>query len=103
MAVIDLYSDRKRRAEGGDPDVLTYDLPEKLRVQIVQIWRESVGTNNAGEWKAIHDAVAREHGRFSLAEGGACQERCENYLLTSTSVDAALYLIERCFRSVVRR
>ena len=104
MTVRDLYSYRKRLAVGDSPDIYSYDeLPNELRVQIVHIWRESVGTNNAGEWKAIHDAIAREHGRFSLAEGGDCRERCESFLLNNTSVDAVLDLIELCFRSVVRR
>ena len=44
MPVADLYSYRKRVAEGETPDVFVYDtLPEALRVQIIQIWRDAIG------------------------------------------------------------
>ena len=80
MAVLDLFSHRKRISEGKLPDVFNYDsLPKKLLVQIVHIWRDAIGPyylsqgfsmsdpphNNAG-WHHIHDAVAREHGVFEL-------------------------------------
>ena len=103
MPLRDLYSYRKRAADGSVPDAYSYDeIPHELRVQIVHIWRESVGRANAGAWKSIHDTVAREHGRFSLGERGDYRERCERYLLKYPSLDAALDLIELSFRYVVR-
>ena len=76
MSVWDNYSHRKRVREGDVPDVYTYDeLPEKLRVQIVQICRAAIGrfhtysgmefgqvTQNNEGWSFIHGTVAREHG-----------------------------------------
>ena len=80
MAVVNLFSRRKRVASGKTPDVYKYDvLPQTLRVQIVQIMRDAVGAyhqysnleigevyeNNQG-WIIIHDSVAREHGVFRI-------------------------------------
>ena len=82
MPIANLYSYRKRVAEGETPDVFVYDaLPETLRVQIIHIWRDAIGEfklrpgrgsenyihNNEG-WNFIHDTVAREHGVFKLAD-----------------------------------
>ncbi|MCY3877038.1 MAG: hypothetical protein OXF88_22445 [Rhodobacteraceae bacterium] len=100
MPVLDLFSYRNRRAADGIPDVYIYDeLPEKLKVQIVHIWRDAIGPiyNNPKDWQLIHDIVAREHGIFSLDSASAIDKRCTNYLLKSTSVDEALDLIEASF------
>ena len=115
MSVVDLFSHRKRAAEGSLPDVFVYDsLPEKLLVQIVHIWRDAIGPyyhvpprvslidvpyNNDG-WHHIHDVVAREHGIFELGSCDRIDERCETYLLDSPSLDAALDLIEASFRYI---
>ena len=109
MAVVDLFSRRKRIADGKTPDVYQYDeLPQSLRVQIVQIMRDAVGEyhqygktyndytakeNNEG-WKIIHDSVAHEHGVFKLAEGSNPFHSCKIFLLNSHSVDLVLDLIE---------
>ena len=111
MRVVDLYSHRKRVAEGDAPDVLVYDsLPQTLLVQIVHIWRDAIGPfhvsrgysisniprNNLG-WKFIHEVVVREHGKFALARESDIAKRCTTYLLNSPSVDHALDLIEASF------
>ena len=110
MPVFDLYSYRKRVAEGAIPDVLIYDeLPETLRVQIIRIWRNAigpahvysgvelgaVGENNRG-WQTIHDTVAQEHGRFSLSSDANLFDRCQQFLL-GASVNDALDIIEASF------
>ena len=94
MRVVDLYSHRKRVAEGDAPDVLVYDsLPQTLMVQVVHIWRDAIGPfhvsrrypmshiphNNAG-WQFIHGAVIREHGKFELARESDIDKRCETCL-----------------------
>ena len=114
VPVLDLFSYRKRVAEGKTPDVFAYDkLPQKLRVQIIHIWRDAIGKfheysgymvgsrieNNQG-WVLIHNAVAREHGVFKLADGFKIDDLCATYLLNSTSIEAALDLIEVSFRYI---
>ena len=111
MPVLDLFSYRKRAAEGKLPDVYSYDkLPNALRVQIAHIWRDAIGSfhsysgygfgsaieNNRG-WKQIHDAVAREHGVFDLGREPRLDTRCINYLLNAKSVEEALDLVEVSF------
>ncbi len=116
MPVFNLFSYRKRVAEGETPDVLVYDeLPETLRVRIIHIWSDAIGTfdvfshhyfediieNNEG-WSLIHDIVAREHGVLDLADGHGIgqpnfKHHCETYLLKSESVYNALDLIETSF------
>ena len=44
MAVSDLFSHRRRVANGGTPDVFVYDeLSKEVRVQIIHIWRDAIG------------------------------------------------------------
>ena len=101
MPVLDLYSYRKRIAEDATEDVFTYDeLPPKLRVQIVHIWRDAVGRKNPDAWKAIHEIVAREHGVFELADRRTYEESCETCLLRTPSIDMALDLVELSFRYI---
>ena len=115
MAIFDLFSHRKRVAEGGMPDVFIYDrLPNELLVQVIYIWRDAIGPyypspprgpgtphNNHG-WQFIHDAVAREHGLFALGRSPRIDERCQAYLLESSSLEAALDLIEMSFQYIDR-
>ena len=101
MPVLDLFSYRKRVADGSVPDVFTYDeFPSELRVQIVHIWRRAIGQQNDRGWKLIHDLVADEHGQLKLARGYRDEERCKNFLLQTPSVDKALDLVEVSFQLV---
>ena len=120
MPIVDLFSHRKRVAEGDLPDVFTYDsLPTRLLVQIGHIWKDAIGPyhfserfefeepphNNVG-WQYIHDTVAREHGVFALGPSDEIDRRCRDYLLDGPPIDAALDLIELSFSyidQVVRR
>ena len=98
MPLLDLFSYRKRVADGGTPDVYDYDnLPQSLRVQVIHIWRDVI-PYDAQAWKFIHDAVAREHGMLELSGRWPTDEqRCVTYLLENRSVDQALDMIEVSF------
>ncbi len=114
MPVFDQFSYRKRNASGRTPDVFSYDkLPESLRVQIIHIWRDAIGpfyeysrydlsetTENNEGWKMIHDIVAREHGKFALSARYNLNQSCEEYLLSNSSTDAALDIVELSFRYI---
>ncbi|MDE2816793.1 MAG: hypothetical protein OXK81_08850 [Chloroflexota bacterium] len=109
MAIRDFFSFRKRLAQGKTPDVYRYDeLPIELRVQIIHIWREALGSWNLNEegWATVHKAVAREHGVFQLSHGQWDGEHCDNFLLKESSVNRVLDLVEASFQyidSVARR
>ena len=109
MAVHDLFSYRNRLAEGATPDVFVYNqLPESLRIQIIHIWRDAIGTfyphsvstrrahNNMG-WETIHNIVVREHGVLQLGSQTRIDQRCERYLLDTNSIALALDLVEVSF------
>ena len=114
MPIHDLYSYRKRVAEGKSPDVYDYDdIPEELRIQIDYIWRDAIGrfrnitgreydhiNQNNEAWRYIHKTVAREHGVYSLGGRGNEYEHCKNCLIDSDSVDKVLDLIEVSFQYI---
>lgn len=116
MPILDFFSHRKRVAEGNLPDVYVYDeLPEELRVQIDYIWRDAIGgfhrysgmefgnvAENNEAWRFIHDAVAREHGVFSLGDRRNEYDNCKDFLIGSDSIDKVLDLIEISFRYIDR-
>ncbi|MCH8007271.1 MAG: hypothetical protein IIC91_00220 [Chloroflexi bacterium] len=106
------FTKRKNKTEKvGSPDVFQYDdLPDALRVQVVHIWRSTIGSFGYGQyrtelaanevWTVIHDRLARELGVFDLVEGrGNAQERCERFLQAG-SFDGALDIIELSFRLI---
>ena len=111
MPVLDLYSYRKKVAEGGTPDVFIYDeLPEPLRVQIIHIWREAIGryvvslksyhrkpVENNNAWESIHNDFSKEIGVLNLGKEKNIDSRCENYFLNCNSVEVALDLVELTF------
>ncbi len=110
MAVIDLYSKRKKsELKAGQPDVYHYDsVPNPLRVQVIHIWRDSVGTNEKYDedtnrrWTFIHDTMAREKGLIALHWNGNCRQKCEQWFLESKQSDDALDMIELTFRLIER-
>jgi AbiJ-like protein len=116
MTVVDLFSKRKKRqASQGKADVYRYDaVPDRLRVQVVHIWRAALGPWVRGDtpfvrhspssslWEFIQDTIARESGMWHL--GGAMsnpETRCIEYLM-STETDGALDIIELSFRVIDR-
>lgn len=118
MAILDIYSRRKRQAErAGKADIYQYDdLPRPLRVQIIEIWRGAIGEcvspdpygldfgpeppNSEYWWNEIHSGLAREKGLFALASGATPLDRCANYLLSATSIDDVLDIVEVTFRLI---
>lgn len=110
MPGIETFSKRRDKAQkAGTADVFQYEeLPEALRIQIIHIWRSSIGTYGRGQydepanniWAGIHDILAREFGVFSLVDsGGNAQARCERFL-QEASIDGALDVIEMSFRFI---
>ena len=83
MPIVDLFSKRQKKLRGEVPDFYVYDdLPQPLRVQIVQIWRETLGylQIERGEWgqivynsnverayRFVVESLCHEYGVFQLA------------------------------------
>jgi hypothetical protein len=99
MAIIDLYSKRKKRtAMAGKAEVYRYDtLPKKLRVQIIGIWKAAIACFRQPElytqghathlWNEIHALLAHERGAHFLADGRTSFDRCCAYLEQHTDID----------------
>ena len=112
MPVLDLYSYRKKVAEGGTPDVFIYGrtsrttpgsrsftFGEKLLVGIIVIPKSpsehQSRTTRLGRLSTMNSA--RDRGVLNLGEERNIDSRCEKYFLNCKSVEAALDLVELTF------
>lgn len=120
MAIFDLFSKRQKALRGDVPDVFTYDdLPNALRVQIVHIWTDALGSNTdyyddygcgpnvKATYKFIVDTLCREYGMFKLPTAEKYQDRMylnelANYLLQVEDVERQLDIVELSFRYIDR-
>src|SRR5579883_2747449 len=74
--IVELFSKRQKALRGEVSDIYTYDeLPQALRVQIVHIWRDTLGggseyADSSAEtrqtYKVLVDVLCREYGIFKL-------------------------------------
>ncbi|MGC0781880.1 STM4504/CBY_0614 family protein [Pantoea agglomerans] len=112
MPISDIYSKRQKKSRGEISDVYQYtDIPTPLKVQVIQIIKDSIGypapadrfqrfENAADEvYRTIHETLAREYGVFKL------REFYENdfvalteFFLKETDEDKCLDLIELSMR-----
>ena len=78
MAIINIFSKRRKQLRGEVPDILTYDtLPKALRVQIVHIIKDAFGTSKGNYYQpnqpllafeAINKILCKEYGVFTLGK-----------------------------------
>lgn len=120
MAILDLFSKRQKALRGDVPDVYVYDnLPNALRVQIVHIWTDALGSdenyydqyscgpNVQAAYKFIVDTLCREYGMFQLPtaekhRGRMYLNELANYLLQVDDVEKQLDIVELSFRCIDR-
>ncbi|GIU46736.1 hypothetical protein TUM3794_39760 [Shewanella colwelliana] len=120
MAIFDLFSKRQKALRGDVPDVYVYDnLPDALRVQIVHIWTDALGSdenyydqygcgsNVQAAYKFIVDTLCREYGMFQLPtaekhRGRMYLNELANYLLQVDDVEKQLDIVELSFRYIDR-
>jgi hypothetical protein len=118
MAIFDLFSKRQKALRGDIPDVYTYeDLPNALRVQIVNIWSDALGNtshyydhygcgpNVKTAYKFIVNTLCREYGMFKLPTAEKYQDRMyleelANYLLQVEDVEKQLDIVELSFKYI---
>ena len=72
MSVLDLFSKRQKKLGGDLPDVYTYDqIPHPLKVQIIYIWRDTIGneseyndnyTGVVSAYEFLVETLCREYG-----------------------------------------
>jgi len=115
MSIFDIFSKRQKQLRGEIPDVYSYDkLPQPLRVQIVHIWRDTLGDEDTyndkylgtrSAYEFIVQTLCREYGLFSLpgSEGYGhrnCLTELANFLLKEQDPEKALDAVELSFRVV---
>ncbi|AAZ26604.1 STM4504/CBY_0614 family protein [Colwellia psychrerythraea] len=111
MAIFELYSTKKRKNNGETPDVYQYeDIPQKLKVQIVHIIKQTVGTNasygregySETVYHDIHEILCKEYGVFSLAKISNISDfnAVYNHFLDSGDIDECLDVIELTFKFI---
>ncbi len=115
MVVYDLYSKRKQRADGNVLDVYQYvDIPQKLRVQIIHILDNALGSREhvathlgrvEQAYRVIVGTMRRELGVFLLPpshrEGNPYTE-LRDFFLGAPGADTCLDVIELAFRAIDR-
>lgn len=112
IGVFDIFSKRQKRLRGECPDVYQYEiLPEKLKVQIVHIWGESLGkdrpardymspTENRDYYEQVYGILCKEFGVFELPNANVDNyERSlfvsiSNYFLQESDIEKCLDVVE---------
>lgn len=112
-----LYSEEQRELRGEVTDVYTYDsLPRELRVQIVHIWSDTLGSRSDyyshyhGEnvrqaYGFIVKSLCREYGLFRLPptadyEDEMYLEELTNYLLSIDNLEKQLDVVQLSFQRI---
>lgn len=110
------------------PDVYIYTIPQPLRVQVIHIWRDTLGNESQylGDesqyrahdqktiqaYKFIVETLCREYGLFRLPGSGDAQNRdtflseLANFVLKEQDSEKVLDAIElsfRCIAKIIRR
>ena len=117
MAIVDLFHIRQKRIRGEYPDVYQYEeLSDTLKVQIVHMWKETMGEDHSGgEWhtssdnrrylEACYNILCKELGVFELNKDdtylGSTVSYLQNiskYFLTEKNIEKALSVIELMIR-----
>jgi len=115
LAIIELFSKRQKKLLGEVADVYSYeDLPNPLRVQIVHIWKDTLGEAKQyweGEvrhaYEFIVETLCREYGLFKLPGANEYGDReyileLANFFLREKDVEKALDAIELSFKVIDR-
>ena len=117
MSVFDIFSKRQKKLRGEVPDVYTYNnIPQPLRVQIIHIWRDTLGDNTEyhkpyvgtqGAYRFIVKTLCREYGLFSLPGTNDYADRDHlselvNFALKEQDPEKVLDAVELSFRLIDR-
>ena len=112
MAIFDLYSKRQKKLRGDIPDVYTYEeMPKALRVQIVYIWKDTIGDDNYNHrntieknYRLITDTLCREYGLLKLPTVNNYNKNYKtelsNFFLQEKNLDKIIDIIELSFKVI---
>lgn len=106
MAVIELYSKRRKRELGLVPDVYTYDnFNANLRAQICYVIDDVLGIQDRNELERnygdICEVLRREYGVYKLVAGlharASAMDELGQFISLEQDIDRVLDAIELCF------
>ncbi|MEW9857785.1 STM4504/CBY_0614 family protein [Pseudomonas putida] len=106
MAVIDLYSKRRKRELGLQPDVYSYDnFTSSLRTQICYVIRDVLSIQDRNEhdrnYGAICEALRREYGVNRLVRDlhhhSSVVDEVLQFIRSEIDIDRVLDAVELCF------
>lgn len=106
MTVIDLYSKRRKREQGVQPDVYTYeDFSSNLRTQICYVVNDVLAfqdrNDQEGNYAAICRALRREYGVGQLVRElghrDSFSDELTQFIRTERDIDRVLDAVELCF------
>jgi hypothetical protein len=118
MSIVEIFSKRQKKLRGDVPDVYSYDtIPQALRVQIIHIWRETLGDVSdyfdphqmaRDAYKIIVETLCKEYGIFTLpaktemvyGKQRVYQEELYKFLLDQDDSERCLDAIELSFRVI---
>jgi hypothetical protein len=109
MSIFNIFSKRQKFLRGETPDVYVYNnIPQKLKAQIIHIVRDAIGINldtrysdKSDEiYQYIFNALCREYGKFSLAQGDSAVHQLFTFFETSKNVEENLDFIELTFQTI---
>ena len=120
MAIVELFHKRQKRLRGEYPDVYQYDeLPDKLKVQIVHMWDETIGRdpsiystyldsiqkNSRIVLEQVYKILTKELGVFKLTSNEQSDstyfEKISNYFLNETETEKSLDVVEIMMQAII--
>lgn len=109
MAIIELYSARKKKNKLSSPEVYQYDeISNKLKTQILQIvfdifdrYTDSRKSyNDDSDYNFLRKALCREYGKFSLCNETNPRNDISGWFLRYSDTDEKLDFVELTFRYI---
>jgi hypothetical protein len=108
MGILDIFS---KRNNNDNNSIFKYnEIPKALRIQIVHIWKDSIGLYSTGRynlspsnkiWDFLHKGLCKEYGIFSLSpKGDTSIENCLLFIQDENSVEKILDIIELSFKLI---
>ena len=120
MAIVELFHKRQKRLRGEYPDVYQYDeLPDKLRVQIVHMWDETIGRDpsmyntyldpvqklSRSVLEQVYKILIKELGVFKLTSNekndSVFFEKISNYFLNEAETEKSLDVVEVMMQAII--
>jgi hypothetical protein len=112
MPILDLFSKRQKVLRGEVPEIYSYKLTQKFKVQVVHIIRDAIGETRYSNdhtldadkiYGSINKALCKEYGVFDLGSPHDSDKySVQNFFLKTDDSEKALDVIELSFKIIGR-